>query len=108
MDARTPAWSSGRLERLLGLDHPIVQGPFGGGLSSVALAAAVSEAGGLGSFGGHIFTPDELTDLVTGIKAATGRPFAVNLWVPHPGEAELRSTPADVEEHVKHLLETLR
>nr|BFE78605.1 hypothetical protein GCM10020093_012060 [Planobispora longispora] len=97
MGARIPAWSSGRLERLLGLDHPIVQGPFGGGLSSVALAAAVSEAGGLGSYGGHILTPDELTALVAELKAATGRPFAVNLWVPQPGEAELRATPADVE-----------
>ncbi|GIH94266.1 NAD(P)H-dependent flavin oxidoreductase [Planobispora siamensis] len=97
MSARTPAWSSGRLERLLGLDHPIVQGPFGGGLSSVALAAAVSEAGGLGSYGGHILAPDELTGLVATLKAATGRPFAVNLWVPHPGEAELRATPADVD-----------
>ncbi|GGL49017.1 NAD(P)H-dependent flavin oxidoreductase [Planomonospora parontospora] len=97
MRTHTPAWSSGRLERLLGLDHPIVQGPFGGGLSSVALTAAVSEAGGLGSYGGHILTPDELTGLVTALKAATGRAFAVNLWVPHPGEAQLRATPADVD-----------
>ena len=35
-----------RLTELLGLEHPIVQGPFGGGLSSVALAAAVSGDGG--------------------------------------------------------------
>ncbi|MBG0830231.1 DUF561 domain-containing protein [Planomonospora sp. ID67723] len=97
MGARVPGWSGGRLERLLGLDHPIVQGPFGGGLSSVALAAAVSEAGGLGSYGGHILAPDELTGLVAGLKAATGRPFAVNLWVPQPGEAELRARQADVD-----------
>ncbi|WP_068923311.1 NAD(P)H-dependent flavin oxidoreductase [Planobispora rosea] len=97
MGARIPAWSSGRLERLLGLDHPIVQGPFGGGLSSVALAAAVSEAGGLGSYGGHILSPGELTGLVAELKAATTRPFAVNLWVPHPGEEKLRAEPADVD-----------
>jgi nitronate monooxygenase len=31
------------------LEHPIVQAPMGGGVSTPALAAAVSEAGGLGS-----------------------------------------------------------
>ncbi|GAA3446541.1 NAD(P)H-dependent flavin oxidoreductase [Planomonospora venezuelensis] len=97
MGARIPSWSGGRLERLLGLEHPIVQGPFGGGLSSVALTAAVSEAGGLGSYGGHILAPGELTGLVAELRAATGRPFAVNLWVPQPGEAELRAAPADVD-----------
>ncbi|MFD0531675.1 hypothetical protein ACFQ1I_42025 [Kitasatospora arboriphila] len=34
----------GRFCELVGLEHPVVQGPFGGGASSVALAAAVSEA----------------------------------------------------------------
>ena len=38
------------LENLLGIDEPIVLGPFGGA-SSVELTALVSEAGGLGSFG---------------------------------------------------------
>ena len=38
------------LTDLLGIDRPIVLGPFGG-LSSVALTAAVSSAGGLGSYG---------------------------------------------------------
>jgi nitronate monooxygenase len=73
---------AGRLGDLLGIDHPIVQGPFGGGLSSVALAVAVSEGGGLGSYGAHILTPQAITGLVTELKAATSRPFAVNLWVP--------------------------
>ncbi|MEU7896826.1 nitronate monooxygenase [Nonomuraea sp. NPDC049152] len=87
----------GRLEDLLGLEHPIVQGPFGGGLSSVALAAAVSDAGGLGSYGGHILAPDRLTALVAELKAATRRAFAVNLWVPHPEEEGAVATEADVE-----------
>ncbi|MGW4474079.1 NAD(P)H-dependent flavin oxidoreductase [Nonomuraea sp. NPDC004354] len=87
----------GRLEELLGLDHPVVQGPFGGGLSSVALAAAVSNAGGLGSYGGHILPPDRLTALVAELKAATDRSFAVNLWVPHPEEEGAVATEADVE-----------
>jgi nitronate monooxygenase len=78
--------SPGRLGNLLNIEHPIVQGPFGGGLSSVALAAAVSEGGGLGSYGAHVLTPDAITRLVNELKAATRRPFAVNLWVPLEGE----------------------
>ncbi|XVV02884.1 NAD(P)H-dependent flavin oxidoreductase [Actinosynnema sp. CA-248983] len=76
------------LIELRGVDHPIVQGPFGGGLSSVELAAAVSNAGGLGSFGAHHLEPDAITALVADLRAATDRPFAVNLWVPQPGEDE--------------------
>ncbi|GII95929.1 NAD(P)H-dependent flavin oxidoreductase [Sinosporangium siamense] len=90
-------WSGGRLEALLGLDHPIVQGPFGGGYSSVALAAAVADAGGLGSFGAYHLGPDAITGLVADLKAATSRAFAVNLWVPQPGERDLRARKADVD-----------
>ncbi|TDC65946.1 2-nitropropane dioxygenase [Micromonospora sp. KC207] len=88
-----------RLTRLLGTELPIIQGPFGGGLSSVALAAAVSGAGGLGSFGAHHLDPDAITALVAELKAALpgNRPFNVNLWVPHPQESTLRPTPADFE-----------
>ncbi|WP_043175210.1 NAD(P)H-dependent flavin oxidoreductase [Streptomyces sp. NRRL B-24484] len=87
----------GRFCELVGLEHPVVQGPFGGGASSVALAAAVSEAGGLGSFGAHQLRPDALTRLVEDLRAATSRPFAVNLWVPQPGEGATGATAADVE-----------
>ncbi|MEU8244267.1 nitronate monooxygenase [Actinoplanes missouriensis] len=89
--------SAAGLTGLLGIDVPIIQGPFGGGLSSVALTAAVSGAGGLGSFGAHHLDPDAITALVTDLTAAVpeGRPFNVNLWVPHPQEARLRPAPAD-------------
>ncbi|MFI6814521.1 NAD(P)H-dependent flavin oxidoreductase [Nonomuraea sp. NPDC050328] len=86
----------GRLQALLGIEHPIVQGPFGGGLSSVALVAAVSEAGGLGSYGGNTLGPAELTGLVAELKVATARPFAVNLWVPQSGEGTARVSEADL------------
>ena len=69
------------LTQRLGLAHPIIQGPFGGGLSTVRLAATVSNLGGLGSFGAHQLDPDGVTALVTELRAATDRPFAVNLWV---------------------------
>ncbi len=87
------------LTRLLGTESPIIQGPFGGGLSSLALAAAVSGAGGLGSFGAHHLDADAITALVADLRAAVpgNRPFNVNLWVPHPQEAALRPAPADLE-----------
>lgn len=40
-------WTKTPLTEAIGIDLPIVQGPFGGGNSSPALAAAVSNAGGL-------------------------------------------------------------
>lgn len=44
-------WRDTALTRLLGIELPIVQAPLSGGPSTPALAAAVSEAGGLGSLG---------------------------------------------------------
>ena len=46
-------WKNTEVTRRLKLDAPIVQGPFGSGLSAVDLVVAVSEGGGLGSFGVH-------------------------------------------------------
>ncbi|HEU4538120.1 MAG TPA: nitronate monooxygenase [Polyangiaceae bacterium] len=67
--------------RRLGIAHPVVQGPFGGGLSTTRLAALVSARGGLGSFGAHHLAPDAIAGVVAELKALTDRPFAVNLWV---------------------------
>ena len=50
-------WYKTKLTGTLGIQYPIVQGPFGGGPSSVKLLAAVSAAGGLGSFGAYGLTP---------------------------------------------------
>lgn len=77
-----------RATKRLGIRHPIVQGPFGGGYSSVALAAAVSNAGGLGSFGAHALEPESLGKLVVDLRSATREPFAINLWVPLAGERD--------------------
>lgn len=69
------------LTHQLGIRHPIVQGPFGGGLSSVRLAAAVSNAGGLGSFGAHDLAPDEIGRVIRELRTATPHAFNINLWV---------------------------
>lgn len=76
----------------LGIAHPIVLGPFGG-LSCVALVAAVSDAGGLGSYGLYGYPPERIRDTITALRAATDRPFAVNLWLPTGDEV----APVEVE-----------
>ena len=78
-------WQDTDLTRRLGIEVPIIQGPFGGGLSSADLTATVSEAGGLGSFGAHHLAPDRIMATAADIRARTDRPFALNLWIPHQG-----------------------
>ena len=81
------------LTDLLGISAPIVLGPFGG-MSSIALTAGVSEAGGLGSYGLYGYSPERIAETAAALRAATDRPFALNLWVPvgdeiGPGEVDV-------------------
>ena len=64
----------------LGVRHPLVLAPMAGGPSTPALCAAVSEAGGLGSYGAAYLAPEKLRDEIRAIRAATSRPFAINLF----------------------------
>jgi len=67
------------------LEHPIVQAPMGGGVSTPALAAAVSEAGGLGFLAAGYKASDAVRVDVEAVRAATERPFGVNLFArPQP------------------------
>lgn len=71
------------LAGLLGVRYPIVQAPMAN-VQSTALAAVVSNAGGLGSIAGATLSPDALRDAIHQVRAATSEPFAVNLFVPLP------------------------
>src|SRR5258706_2171738 len=73
-------WNRNRLTEKLGIDYPIIQGPLGG-LSSQRLTAAVSNFGGLGSFGALSLAPEEIKNVISQIRSLTSKPFAVNLWV---------------------------
>lgn len=75
------AWATTPATALFNIDHPIVQGPFGGGLSSVPLVAAVSGLGGLGSFGCQPYTAGEIVDIARAVRQHTDKPFNLNLWV---------------------------
>src|SRR3954465_12785046 len=76
----TPTWANTRVSARLGIKYPIIQGPLGG-LSSQRLTAAVSNYGGLGSFGGVGLTPSAIADVIAELRSMTDKPFAMNLWV---------------------------
>ena len=75
-------WNRTPLTKLLGIDYPIVQAPFGGQDSCVELVARVSASGGLGSFGMHALDGEQIRRAVRRIRDRTSRPFAANLWLP--------------------------
>jgi nitronate monooxygenase len=66
------------LTRRLGIDVPVVQAPIGR-LSGPALAAAVSNAGGLGMLGVSYLSADDLRRSIHSTRELTGRPFGVNM-----------------------------
>jgi nitronate monooxygenase len=74
------SWNRNRLTENLGIEYPLIQGPLGG-LSSQRLTAAVSNFGGLGSFGAHGLAPEAIQDVIAQILSFTSKPFAMNLWV---------------------------
>ena len=94
-------WNKTKFTTLLGIDYPIIQGPFGGGLLSVKLACTVSNAGSLGSFGGQPFSSKEIIETCNEIRKHTNKPFNINLWV-NDRDARLESFG---EENYKKLTE---
>ena len=83
-----------RIQKLFGIQHPIVQA----GMiwcSGWELASAVSNAGGLGIIGAGSMYPEVLRDQIEKCKAATDRPFAVNVPLLYPS----------IEEHMATIVE---
>ncbi|MGP4091126.1 nitronate monooxygenase [Streptomyces sp. KR55] len=78
---------------------PIVQAPMAGGVSVPQLAAAVSEAGGLGFLAAGYKTADGMYQEIKQLRGLTGRPFGVNLFMPQPEYAE----PAAVDVYAHQL-----
>jgi nitronate monooxygenase len=78
------SWRETALATRLGIRVPIIQAPMAGGPSTPELAAAVSNAGGLGSLAGSMLPPDDLRAAIRQVRALTGAPFAVNLFAPLP------------------------
>src|SRR3984957_20525083 len=64
----------------LGIEHPILLAPMAGSGGTPELAAAVSNAGGLGAWGGGYAKPDEIAAAIRHIRQLTSRPFNINLF----------------------------
>jgi NAD(P)H-dependent flavin oxidoreductase YrpB (nitropropane dioxygenase family) len=66
------------LTELIGIEHPVVQTGMGW-VAGARLVAATSNAGGLGILASATMTLEELATAVTKVKAATDKPFGINM-----------------------------
>jgi nitronate monooxygenase len=84
---------------------PIVGAPMAGGPGTPALAAAVSNAGGLGFVAGGYLSAEKFAEDITAARAATTGPIGANLFVPQPSVADwvqLEYYAEDLEEVAEH------
>jgi nitronate monooxygenase len=66
------------------ISKPVIVAPMAGGPSTPGLAAAASNAGGLGMLAGGLLSPDVLAERIDGALGLTSGPLGVNLFVPEP------------------------
>lgn len=71
------------MTKLMQIEHPIIQAPMAGGITTAKLVAAVSNSGGLGSIGAGYLTPAQLRKQIKEVKQLTTRNFGVNLFIPN-------------------------
>lgn len=88
------ALTTNRITQLFGIEIPIIQAGMIWA-SGWRLASAVSNAGGLGVIGSGSMYPQILQEHLQKCKAATNKPFAVNLPLLYP----------NIEEHIQHIIE---
>ncbi|MDQ1481381.1 MAG: enoyl-[acyl-carrier protein] reductase, partial [Actinomycetota bacterium] len=72
-----------RLTEMLGIEHPVMLAGMGG-VSYHAVVAAVSDAGGIGTLGAATMGSDELDREMAAVRAATDKPFGVDLLAALP------------------------
>ncbi len=87
-----------RITKLFGIEYPVIQGGMVW-CSGWRLAAAVSEAGGLGLLGAGSMHPDTLLEHIRKMKQATRKPWGINVPLLYPEIDKLVSI--IVEEGVK-------
>jgi enoyl-[acyl-carrier protein] reductase II len=85
---------SNRITNLFGIDYPIIQAGMIWA-SGWRLASAVSNAGGLGLIGSGSMYPDVLREHIQKCKAATSKPFGVNVPLLYP----------DIDKHIQIVLD---
>lgn len=75
------------LLRQLDIESPIIQAPMAG-VSTPAMAAAVCNAGGLGSIGVGAVDAEGTRQMITAVRERTDRPFQVNVFCHQPAQAD--------------------
>src|SRR6187200_225831 len=85
---------SNRITKLFGIEYPIIQAGMIWA-SGWRLASAVSNAGGLGLIGSGSMYPDVLREHIQKCKAATSKPFGVNIPLLYP----------DIDKHIQIVIE---
>jgi nitronate monooxygenase len=73
--------------RKVGIELPIIQAPMAG-VSTPEMAAAVSNAGGVGSIGVGSVDAGATRQMIAAVRARTGRPFQVNVFCHKPAVAD--------------------
>ena len=66
------------------ISKPLIVAPMAGGPSTAQLAAAASDAGGLGMLAGGLLSPEVLAERIDAARGLTSGPLGVNLFVPQP------------------------
>src|SRR5882757_4860090 len=66
-----------------GLQAPILQAPMAGS-SPVSLAVAVANAGGMGSLGALLTSPEDIAEWVAKFRSLSNGPLQLNHWIPEP------------------------
>jgi enoyl-[acyl-carrier protein] reductase II len=84
-----------RLTEMLGVEHPVMLAGMGG-VAYAPLVAAVSESGGFGCLGASTMGPELMVEEMAAVRAATERPFGVDL---------LTAMPGDLTEQVRQVIE---
>jgi nitronate monooxygenase len=72
------------------ISKPLIVAPMAGGPSTPQLAAAASNAGGLGMLAGGLLSPDVLAERIGAARALTSGPIGVNLFAPQPSAGTQR------------------
>src|ERR1700759_4165186 len=78
----------GTLMRRLGVELPVVQAPMAG-VSTPELAAAVTNAGGLGSIGVGATNAEGASAMIHALRTLTSGPFNVNVFCHRPATADM-------------------
>jgi enoyl-[acyl-carrier protein] reductase II len=74
-----------RLTEALQIEHPVMLAGMGG-VSYHRLVTAVSDAGGFGCLGASTMAHDQMNSEIAAVRAATGKPFGVDLLTAAPGD----------------------